>query len=370
MENIKSDSLNGLRVCFIAGTLGVGGAERQLYLIISTLKRLGSEVSLICLNNGEYWESVIKETGINYYTLNGKGTRLKRLIKIIFLLRRIKPHIVQSQHFYTNIYVALGAFFCGAKSIGASRLNLEVEINEHNSIYGKMSFLLPQYFAMNSFESVEYGIKISRGKKRIFYLPNAVDDSKFIPQLGRKNSEVFTLLAMGRLESQKRFDKFIDMLGLLKRRHYDKVKGIIVGNGSLEDDLKRQGELLGLTSSDLEFVACTDSPQSLMHKSDIFILTSDFEGNPNVVLEAMACGLPVITTKVGNLPFFIKDREEGFFFDGSVNNLLEIVIDVMNEKEILNRVSNNAIQKINENFSIKSLELKMELIYKSIIEES
>ena len=368
MENSKLNSIKGLKICFIAGTLGVGGAERQLYIIVNTLHRLGAEVSLIGLNKGEYWEQAIIQTGISYYSLDGKGSKINRLIKIVLLLRKIKPDIIQSQHFYTNLYATISGWILRKISIGASRSDLKVEVLS-NGIFGIPSVMWPKVLVVNSLKSYEEALRMGRLKSSLHYLPNALDTNKFSNFLKKpiSNQGPLVLIAAGSLIKLKRFDKFIELVKRLKTNYECPVKGMLIGSGVLEEALKQYAHDSGLDVKEMEFILHTTEPEVYFQKGDIFILTSDFEGTPNVVLEAMACGLPVISTKVGNLPFFINDRENGFFFDGSVDNLVEIVIGVMNDKELLDKVSSNAIQKINDVFSIEALESNLGHIYESIL---
>jgi len=368
MENSKLGSLTGLRICFIAGTLGMGGAERQLYLIISTLKSLGAEVSLISLKSGEFWEGPIVTIGINYYTLQGNGSKLKRLVQIISLLKKIRPDIVQSQHFYTNLYAAISGWFLKVISIGASRSDLNVEV-KGNGIYGWALLMWPKFLLLNSMKSFEQALKMGRDKSRLFYLPNALDTKKFCrSQEGFETKrDPFILIAAGRLIRTKRFDKFIELVMRLNKEYNLLVKGILIGTGILEESLKQLAYGFGLSEDEMEFISGADKPEFYFQNGDLMVFCSDFEGTPNVVLEAMACGLPVITTKVGNLPFFINDKQSGFFFDGSVDNLTENVVEIMKHREVLRNISENAMKIINETFSVNALESNLVNIYKSII---
>src|SRR4051812_48283567 len=71
------DTLRGIRVCFLAGTLGQGGAERQLYYILKTLKESGAEVTLLSLTRGEHWEAVIGGLGVPVKFVGEPASRLK-----------------------------------------------------------------------------------------------------------------------------------------------------------------------------------------------------------------------------------------------------------------------------------------------------
>src|SRR5437867_9101972 len=102
-------SLRGSKICFIAGTLGQGGAERQLFYVVRMLARLGAEVRVLCLTEREFWEKKIIAAGVAVTYVGRSKSRLLRLARMAAALRRFRPDVVQSQHFYTNLYSALSA---------------------------------------------------------------------------------------------------------------------------------------------------------------------------------------------------------------------------------------------------------------------
>src|ERR1700710_1521929 len=116
-------NLAGLDITFLAGTLGQGGAERQLYYILKTLRGCGLRPSLLTLSGPEFWEARIAELGVSIERIEPTSSRMARLIRIVFALRRHKPTICQSQHFYTNAYAAFAARLVGCHEIGAMRNN-------------------------------------------------------------------------------------------------------------------------------------------------------------------------------------------------------------------------------------------------------
>jgi glycosyltransferase involved in cell wall biosynthesis len=362
--------LKKLKICFVAGTLGVGGAEGQLFFIIRALQKLGADITLICLHSGEFWEQRIKDLGISYYTLNGKGNKLTRIFEIIGILLKVKPAYVQSQHFYTNLYAVLGAMFCGAKSIGASRNEIKIEMID-NGIFGNASFKLPKYLIANSYQSVEQAIALGKNKQKVFYLSNAIDTSRFSKDPDDKITKDKTILmGMGRLHEQKRFDKFISLIARLKEKYgNDRIKGLIIGSGEREQELRGLAAGLDLNNNDLEFVLHTATPERYMNQSDIFVLTSDFEGTPNVVLEAMASSMPVIMTNVGNLQYFVKDGENGLFFNGSDEDLFEIAVSLIENEQMAGQLSRNARKTMEDLFSLEALDKNLIYIYDTIIRD-
>src|SRR5579862_4193219 len=94
-----------LKICFLAGTLGQGGAERQLFYNLKALRECGADVRLLCLGQHEFWEDPIRRLGIPIIYVGRSKSKLKRLVRIVAELHRDRPAIFQSQHFYTSAYV-------------------------------------------------------------------------------------------------------------------------------------------------------------------------------------------------------------------------------------------------------------------------
>src|SRR5687768_9120307 len=99
-------NLSGLKVCFLAGALGQGGAERQLFYILETLQACGADVQVLSLTKGEFWESRIQRLGVPVIWIGQHRSRVKRLFRMLSVLRQERPMILQSQHFFCNAYAA------------------------------------------------------------------------------------------------------------------------------------------------------------------------------------------------------------------------------------------------------------------------
>ena len=128
------------------------------------------------------------------------------------------------------------------------------------------------------------------------------------------------LLAVGRLKYQKGFDLLLESL--------EKVKGVnwrlrILGNGPLEMELKDQASACGVEQR-VEFMGFQQNPYAVMRASDLFILSSRWEGLPNVVLEAMAAGVAVLATRCPTGP-------EEIITPGVDGELCEIAVDSLTE---------------------------------------
>src|SRR5262245_1131055 len=135
-------SLSSLNLCFLAGTLGNGGAERQLYYILQALCQAGANPRLLSLDEGGFWEPRIRDLGVRV-TYVGAASRGQRLLRILKELRKDRPDILQSQHFFTNAYVGVAAWILQLSGIGAMRNDGTSEVRATGRIGGWMALHLP-----------------------------------------------------------------------------------------------------------------------------------------------------------------------------------------------------------------------------------
>ena len=153
---------------------------------------------------------------------------------------------------------------------------------------------------------------------RVRLIHHGVDVVAFSPDEDRPaDQRAGHIMSVGRLVEKKGFDDLLSALGLVRDRGIP-FRCTIYGEGPLEDELVARTDELGLTS-----VVCLAGPRTrselrdAMRGSDLFALTpyvapdGDRDGIPNVVVEAMACGLPVVVTATGGIPEIVRDGENG-----------------------------------------------------------
>lgn len=275
--------LTCLRICLIAGTLGQGGAERQLFYMAKTLRQSGADVRVLSLTRGEFWESRLRDLGVVVTWVGRSASRVARVIEIIRQVRRHPADIVQSQHFYTNLYAVAAARALGLPEIGAVRNDALSEVREHRML-GGLSLRMPRVLAANSRAGVVNAIALGAAPGRVRLLPNVVDCEAFHPAPRDYTRESVTLLAAGRFTEQKRFDRFISILAAVRSVCGSHVKGLIVGQGKGDDSdahrkwLTYTAEALGLPPTALEFRSRTPDMLAVYQECDVFVLSSDWEG--------------------------------------------------------------------------------------------
>jgi glycosyltransferase involved in cell wall biosynthesis len=347
-----------LKICFLAGTLEHGGAERQLFYILRELRNRGAALKLLCLDRGGFWEPAIRSLGIPLVWVGANQSRLARLLKVLKELRGEHADVLQSQHFFANAYVGLAARLLRLSGIGAMRNEGEAEMQMNGRVGGRLNLHLPPMIAANSKAAIEQMMARGVPRSRLYFLPNVVDTEQFKPEADHGRPSV-VLMASGRLVKQKRFDRMISIVGRLRNDLNLDVRAMIVGppqDPVLRPELERQALGLGLTPDQVQFVGGVADMAPYYRRAGIFVSTSDFEGTPNVLLEAMASGLPVVATKVGGVPRIVQDGHTGYLRDrDDVDGLVAAIAKLVTSASLRKQMGRQARDLIEQNHSLHCL---------------
>jgi glycosyltransferase involved in cell wall biosynthesis len=340
------------KIAFIAGTLGQGGAEKQLFHLLRALRDDGTSLHLLSLTRGEYWEAPIRELDIPVTWVGQSPARLVRLRRITSALRNIAPHLIQSQHFYTNLYAALAGRLLRIPSVGAIRNDLFSELQHSGRMLGPLSLRLPTWLVANSEAAIANARQLGVAAHRLALLANAIEVGAPITRLPVDQPARLRLATAGRLVRQKRYDRFIRLIAALGAQTEAPVEAALYGAGPLRFELEELAQQLGLRSPRFAFRGLISDPRQIYAATDIFVLTSDWEGSPNVILEAMAAGLPVVTTRVGDLATLINHGINGFCHaPDDESGMVDSIIQLLASPQRRSQMGNQARATIDAHYS-------------------
>jgi glycosyltransferase involved in cell wall biosynthesis len=134
------------------------------------------------------------------------------------------------------------------------------------------------------------------------------------------------------------------------------VRGIIVGDGPERWVLEEQAARLDLRPDGVEFLGSSDDVPSLLRRADVLLLTSENEGFPNAVLEAMAARLPVVTTDVGDAGRIVQDNVNGYVVDvGDVSAMAQRLLDIYRGGDSMRRLGLSGRDRVTEHFGVAAL---------------
>ncbi len=175
--------------------------------------------------------------------------------------------------------------------------------------------------------------------------------------------------AMGRLEREKRFDLLLETMAMLLPRRPE-LRLVIAGEGSLKGELQDQMRRLGIAHRCRLLGHCTDV-RDLYHGFDVFVQSSDHEGSPMVVVEAMAMEVPVVATGVGGTRELVEDRVHGLLVPpGNPSALAAAIEATLDQRDATAaRVAAARIRVENE-LSFDARTRKLEQIYRELVAET
>jgi glycosyltransferase involved in cell wall biosynthesis len=191
-------------------------------------------------------------------------------------------------------------------------------------------------------------------ENRLRYIPNLVDTDIFKPGTtsipGKK-----TLLYLGDLEPWKGVGSLIQWIRNKNWSDY-KFRLRLVGQGSYLPnllDLQRKGFDSGNgVSMDVIGPKTHNEIPAILQEASALVLPSYWEGMPTVILEAMAAGIPVISTRVGDVPYIIRHRETGFLIDRTFSSFQEAVKSVLNDHSLIRSITRNARNLVEQEYSM------------------
>jgi glycosyltransferase involved in cell wall biosynthesis len=340
-----------MKVVHLIDSEGMYGAEKVIYNLLPVLQELNIQVVFGCLSptnspGAALGKALEKKNIPVIYLDERKKVSLRGLIDIYNLLKKNRTDILHVHGYKATIIGGMIAQLVGIPFI--STYHGEAGRHPELATYVKIETLLLKKAA--HVIAVSRQIKnellsrgISRGKISIVY--NGIDDPlagkrKVIRNI-KKECDNLQLLCVGRLIAIKRFDLIIEAIHRL-RKDYPNIVLKIAGSGPLESSLKKQIDDLGLKQS-VVLIGYVEDMSELYNNTDLFILFSDTEGSPIVLLEAMAFSLPIIASSVGAIPEMVKDNEGAIILPpGNLLQLIQSIKHIIDNPERGSALGNKA----------------------------
>ena len=200
---------------------------------------------------------------------------------------------------------------------------------------------------------------VARGRVHIIHNAVETDDDGAHRELAEKarrlwrvKSDERIVLAAGRLSPEKGHAYLVEAAsGIVSRSHEWKLRVMIAGSGPCEEKLKDQVKALGLNAN-VELIGHRSDLQSLFSIADVFVLPSLSEGSPNVLLESMAAGVPIVATKVGGVPELVRNGESAILVPpGETHQLRAAILELLKNRPLASRLAAEALRNVREDFS-------------------
>lgn len=359
-----------MKILFCIGNLSKGGAERVASNLCNYLIK-ENEVTIIT-TIGEKSEYILDEK-IKIKCLENEDTDKNFIIKNIERIRKLqkivkteKPDIIISflpEPSYRILFFKI--FNRKLKIIVSVRNDPKIEYKSKiNRLVMKMLYPLANGFVFQTEEAKEYFSKKIQYKSII--IPNPIKEEFICEAYTGKREKI--IVAVGRLEEQKNHKMLIEAFSKLPEE-FKEYKLIIYGEGSLRNKLEEQINELKLNDRVL-LPGQINNIKEKIYKASLFVLSSNYEGMPNALMEAMALGIPCISTDCpcGGPKFLIKNKENGYLIDtNDTENLYKMMEEILKTDQT--RISQNA-NKITIKLNPKNINKKWKEYIKEIKEST
>ncbi|WP_048149013.1 glycosyltransferase family 4 protein [Methanolacinia paynteri] len=290
-----------------------------------------------------------------------------------FLLKRIKPDIIHSHSPDIGFILSFQALFFKIPVINTCH-GVTFSNRQFSSFKGYLEILLLKLGRFEKIVTVD-GNSLPDLSEKIakdaIYIPNGVDIEYFKKESNEMNNHLEArFLFTGRLEEQKGLPYLIQASKKLSGEISD-FKVVIVGDGSMYNELNGMVKNSGLGDK-IEFTGRVDNERLrfLYHSSDIFVLPSVWEGMPLTLLEAWACGLPVIVTDVGDISRICVDKENAIIVSPKdPDALYDAMLMLARDKQLREKLGKSGENTV-AGYSWHDVMMKYMDVYRSVIDQS
>lgn len=349
-----------MKITCLIDNLGAGGAQRQIVMLAKLLNEASHQVTILTYYPQDFFLASLNKFGIKYICID-EPRPLFRVYKIRKTLKSFNQDLVIS---FLKTPVLLSEIsslpFKNWKLIVSER-NAD-EGNDSQLKYRRFMHLIADYIVVNSNTNQKLIKKNAPWLKKIETIYNCVDLEYFSPTDTRNidTNEKIKIICVGKYSYQKNILGLINAVSLMINNYSIDFQIDWYGQKVLDDDtfINAKAEINRLNLKDIFYLhEPTKSIRNLYRTSSVLVLPSFYEGVPNVVCEAMACGLPVIASDVCDNNKFILDGYNGFLFNPSdYRSISKALI-------MFSKMSTNDVKKMGSRSRIKAKELFSEKLF-------
>ncbi len=331
-----------MKIIQIITSLNLGGAQTLVENLCYGLKEANQDVTVISLeNNHSPTARRIEERGIKVIYLDKKPHFDSSIVgKLSQVLQSLQPDIIHA-HNVKKAYVYLAARRAGLKRI---------VYTVHNMAWQEQKFVggLFSYYMFHARCMVPVGISpivtaSIKQRYRLKNVPTIYNGTDLSLYHNRENyllHERPCIINVARLDAQKNHKRLIEAIKIVASRFPD-VKLELVGDGELKEEI----EELVIQSGLHDYVSFEgqkeDIPGYLRH-ADIFCLSSDYEGMPMTLIEAMAAGLPIVSTNVGGVPDMLRNDHSALLTGLDSGELADALLRLLTDVSLRKKIGQNA----------------------------
>ena len=355
-------------VVHLTYSLDFGGLEMLLVECINRMPAHKYRHAVVCLTRYSDFVRKITQPGVEVYALEKPpGLGLGTHVKLWKLLRRLRPTLLHTYNLSAMEYAFTAA--CAGVPIrvhaehGRDASDPEGKNPKHNFLRRRLAPFIDRYVPVSDDLQRWLDQVVAIAPRKIALIKNGVDTERFATKAVEGNASPwqagdFVVGTVARVQDVKHHkglvQAFIELRALLPQ-HAGRLRLSIIGDGPLLPSVKAQVAAAGL--DDVVWLPGARSDiAALMHSFSLFALPSLAEGTPVSLLEAMACGLPVVASNVGGIPEVIQDGEQGSLVPAADSTALAAAIArYVEDPALAVRHGRAARERIEQRYSMQAM---------------
>ncbi len=364
-----------MKIMMVAPHLNLGhggGSEKQIIALANGLEREGCEITILLTDSKGDLIPLLSD-GIEVIFRDRSANFFSKLAQIHKVAKRKKPDII-----YARLWgVKPAAIICG------KMLGIKTVVVEDNNLMKKMSGRSAVWkaaagmFKSSFYKTADRVITISEEGRKDMHKTLGVESTTVHNGIDTELTRDFSLqqaqhrwfeedapiaVAVGRLIAQKGFENLVEAVAMVNRT--TPLRLLLIGGGPLRDKIARKAECLGI-SDKVDFTGAVFNPHKYMAKCDVFVCSSLFEGFGLVLAEALAIGMPVVSTDYSyGANEIIEDGKSGILVPvGNVCAMAEAIERVLKDEKLRKGITENAKHRA-EFFSVEKMTREKLRIFK------
>ncbi len=368
---MKENKDKTMKIVLVAPGLEFGGLEREIVQIVNKLDKERFEVSVWLWNKkGKLLDDVLGDVEVVDFKRKNKWSFVRIIWQMSRKLKRDKVDLLVQ---FTSNHSGVAGLWSnwlaggGIKVIISMRNILSWRLESMNLFYKKLiEWFYPMAdLIMPNSEAIVKDLVKNCGlpEDNMDVVESSVDVEKLDQSGNKPCGEIGQLLVVARLVEQKRIDLLLRSFEIVQKRMDCRLT--IVGDGPLRGELEDLAVELRIMDK-VEFLGFKEDPYKYMRQADVFVLTSETEGCPHVLLEAMACKLPIVCAEYPGVSEVVENDETGLVVGREPEDIARGIIKVLKDEKLANKMASKAFEQVKEH-DISQVIKKYEQMFRKVI---
>lgn len=366
-----------MRIAIVLDSLARGGAERQAMFAARELTRQGRDVELIYYyrTEGGYDTAIMEDTRVTY--LPKGGAYWGHLLRLKNHFKTGRFDIVHGFKSGPTLYVAPAGRWAGA-AVVLGGIRCEYDDKGLIRLGHRVAKRMLDGWVVNSRATTDSLVrKLGVDGDKVFVVHNGIEPQSFQALLSSEEAKqrlaipsdcgVVSIFAL--IRPQKNHQLFIEMASRVVKR-LPATRFLVIGDGEKRGEFERQAEALSIAKNVLFLGNRADIPE-LLAATDVSVLTSHYEGLANALLEAMAVGIPVVTTGYAGADELVTDGHEGYITPmGDAETMARRIVELLEDSALRRRLGKNGRRTVATRFEMPTMANNLYAVYERCFAES